>query len=248
MAKTDQVSNAPHPMDRPYPQDQPPLLDARRQISSAAMARRFARLAWLTVAGQALMAAVAWLLPAVSEYRLISDNISELVLGRFGYLQTLAFLFVGLTTLGLAYTLHKLTGGAPGARIGTLLVGVYGAGAILVAIFPTDRIDMPAQVFAQSPTGIIHVILAMVNFICMIVAMFILSRTFGSIAQFRSLLRPSVLFAASTLALFFAQAEGPLVGLLQRLLVLAISGWMVMVALRIRAVTAWATSEPPTQQ
>lgn len=195
-----------------------------------------ALLAGLAILGQGVLLASAWLLPLVSEYRLIGDNISELVLGRFGFVQTLAFLIGGATTLGLAYAIRKLTAGVAGSFTGSLLVGVYGVGAIVVAIFPTDRVDSAAQVFSQSPTGLVHMLAALVSFLCMIVAMFILARTFGLVPALRSLLRGSVLFAGSTLALFIVQGEGPLVGLLQRLMVLAISGWIVMVALRIRTI------------
>jgi hypothetical protein len=49
-------------------------------------------------------------------------------------------------------------------------------------------------------------------------------------------MRLSVLFPAGTLALFIVQGEGPLVGLLQRLMVAVISGWIIFVALRIRQI------------
>jgi hypothetical protein len=68
--------------------------------------------------------------------------------------------------------------------------------------------------------------------------MFILSWTFARAARWRSLLPWSVFFPAGALALFIVQGEGPLVGLLQRLMVTVISGWLILVAFRVRAITA----------
>jgi hypothetical protein len=58
-------------------------------------ARQLSLLATLAIVGQLALAASALLLPIWSEYGLTGDNISELALGRFGYLQTAAFLAVG---------------------------------------------------------------------------------------------------------------------------------------------------------
>jgi hypothetical protein len=75
----------------------------------------------------------------VSEYGVVRDHVSELTLGRFGFVQTAAFLMAGLGTLGLAVAIRRLTAGSRGSLTGSLLVGMYGAGAVLSAIFPTDR-------------------------------------------------------------------------------------------------------------
>jgi hypothetical protein len=91
-------------------------------------------LATLAIAGQLVLLASALLLPIWSQYSLIRDNISELALGRYGFLQTAAFVLAGLGTLALAFVIRQLTKGSWGSRVGSLLVGVYGAGAILSAV------------------------------------------------------------------------------------------------------------------
>jgi hypothetical protein len=197
-------------------------------------------LASLAILGQVILFASAWLLPIFSEYRLIGDNISELVLGRYGFIQTLAFLVAGLGTLGLAFAIRKLTQGAWGSLLGSLLVGLYGLGAILVAIFPTDRVDTATDVWAQSTTGMIHMLAALFSFLGMIIAMFILTRTFALLPAWRSLARRLVYIQAIALALFIVQGEGPLAGLLQRLMVAVISGWIILVALRVRKIVSSA--------
>jgi hypothetical protein len=136
----------------------------------------------------------------------------------------------------LAFAIRQLTKGAWGSFVGSLLVGIYGVGAILVAIFPTDRIDSPDEVWSQSPLGMIHLIVSIVSFLCIIVGMFVLSGTFSRESRWRSLLPWSVFFPAVTVPLFVVQSEGPLVGLLQRLMVAVISAWLIMVALRVRSI------------
>lgn len=184
------------------------------------------------------MLASALLLPLVSEFSLISDNISELVLGRFGWVQTVAFIIAGIGTLALAYALRHLTIGLWGSGFGSLLVAVYGAGALVVAIFPTDRVNDPGDLASLSTTGVIHTGAALISFVCMIIAMFVLTRTFRLDDRWRPLTPWIVLLPAAALSLLFVQSEGPWVGLMQRLLVGVISVWMIIVAIRIRVIAA----------
>src|SRR5574338_214857 len=104
-------------------------------------AARFVMLATVAIVASLFLLASAWLLPMVSEFTVIGDNISELVLGQFGVIQTLAFLFSGIATVGLAYAIWRFTAGSRGSVTGSLLVALNGIGLILIAFFPTDRID-----------------------------------------------------------------------------------------------------------
>ena len=205
-----------------------------------------AQLAGLAILGQVILLASAWLLPLVSEYSLASDYISELALGRYGFIQTFASLVAGAGTLGLAYAIRQLTKGTWGSFAGPLLVGVFGLGAILVALLPTDRVDTLMDVWTQSTTGMIHTFVSVISFPGMIIGMFILTRTFGLLPAWRSLMRVSVFFPAGSLGLLVLQGPGPLGGLLQRLLVTVICGWIILVALRVRKMvssTELATSD-----
>jgi hypothetical protein len=205
--------------------------------------QRLSLLTVLAIIGQVILLASAWLLPVVSEYSLVGDNISELVLGRYGFIQTVAFVIAGLGTLGLAFAIRQLTVGSWGSLIGSVFVAINGAGTFLVAFFPTDRIDSPADLESLSTTSMIHIALALVSFLSIIVGMFVLTWTFRRQARWRSFSPWSVLFAAGALSLLFVQTQGPLVGLMQRLLVATIAICLVLVALRVRSIAApWATS------
>jgi hypothetical protein len=200
--------------------------------------RPLPQFAIFAVVGQLILLASAWLLPAVSEYHLVGDNISELAIGQYRFLQTLAFVVSGLGVLALAYAIHRLTAGIRGSLLGSVFIALYGLGALVVAIFPTDRIDTKADVWSQSTTGWIHSISAFVAYLSVITGMLILTWTFARDARWRSLVVGSALLAGAALALLFVQTEGPWIGLMQRLLITAISGWLIVVALRARTIAA----------
>jgi hypothetical protein len=67
--------------------------------------------------GLGFFAATALLLPLISEYSLTADYISELVIGRYGYLQTAAFFAAGLGTLALAVGVREATNRSWGTRL-----------------------------------------------------------------------------------------------------------------------------------
>ena len=206
--------------------------------------KRLSQLALFAVLGQVLLLATAWLLPTASEYRLVGDNISELALGRYGFVLTVAFVVSGLGVIGLSYAIRRSTVRSRASLLGSLLIGVYGIGALAVAIFPTDRINSPTDVWTQSTTGWIHSLTALVSYLSAIIGMFILTWTFARHARWRSLVVWSALLAGAALALLFAQSEGPWVGLMQRLLIIAISGWLILVAFRVRSIAT--TGQTPT--
>lgn len=214
----------------------------REESNSWRRLRIIMLLAVLGVAGHAFSTAVAWLLPFVSEYTLIGDNISELAIGRYGYLQTAGFLAAGMGTLAIAVGIRQATSGTWGSRVGSLLVGLFGASAILVAILPTDRIDAPADVQSLTTAGTIHIVVALASFVCGIASMFVLSRTFKRDPRWRALWPVSLALAFVASVVFFLQSEGPWVGLYQRTFVGTITLWLILVAFRLRSIARGVTN------
>lgn len=204
--------------------------------------QRWFILATLAIIGKIIMLTSAWLLPFASEFSLISDHISELVLGSYGFVQTAAFVISGLTTLGLAFAIRKFTIRLWPSLIGSILVGIYGIGGILAAIFPTDRVDSAADLETLSKVGAIHVGVAIIAILSMVVGMFILTWNFRRQVNWQPFIVGFVLCSGSTLALFFAQTQGHLAGLMQRLLITAISLWLILVAVRVRLIAALYTN------
>ena len=202
-------------------------------------------LARLAIGAQIVFLASVLLLPSVSEYSLVGDHVSELALGRYGVVQTAAFVVVGLGTLGLAFAVRTLTRDLGGSLVGSLLIALNGAGAIVVAVFPTDRIDRSADVWSQTTTGLIHAGVSIASFLCVVVGMLVLTWTFARGARWRSLTPWSGLLASGALALLFVQAEGPRVGLMQRLHVGVIAAWMIVVAARVHSLAASERTDTP---
>ena len=122
-----------------------------------------------------ILLAGAWLLAMVSEYGLVGDTISELVLGRYGFVITAALALAGVGTIALAVALRRLTVGVRGSLLGSALMGLYGAGAILSALFPTEPVATPADVWSQGTTGTVHLWVSLISFPAMIAGMFILT-------------------------------------------------------------------------
>lgn len=206
--------------------------------------KNLALLALLVIGSKIAFLIVAWLLPALSQFTLLGDTISELAIGRYGSFQTAAFIYSGLGSIGLAYAIRKMTAKSKKSLIGSLLIAIYGAGAILSAFFPTDRVNSPTDWETLSATGAIHVMIALVSFLCVIIGMITLTWTFRNQAKWKALARlPAVLFSCGAFSLIFAQSQGPLGGLMQRLLVTVISGWLILVAIRARRIATTARKQ-----
>src|SRR5215208_8023611 len=89
-------------------------------------ARRLQLIAAGAIVGLAFFSATALLLPLVSEYSLTADYISELAIGRYGFLQTAAFFAAGVSSLALAVGIRVATKGSWGSRVGSIFIALYG--------------------------------------------------------------------------------------------------------------------------
>jgi hypothetical membrane protein len=92
-------------------------------------------------------------LPLVTEYSFTADYISELAIGRYGYLQTAAFFVVGGSSLALAVGIRETTKGSWGSCIGSAFFGLYGLGGVLVGMFPTDEVDAAGRIVSPTSVG-----------------------------------------------------------------------------------------------
>ena len=224
-----------------YRSESPQLAAEQTQPTSPAQMQRLYLIATAGIVGQVILLASAWLLPLVSESNIVNDTISELALGRYGLVLTLAFVLSGLGVLGLAYAIRQLTTGAWGSVAGSLLLAIYGVGAILSAFFPTDRIDSASDLAALSTTGMIHSTVALVSFVSAVAGMVILAWTFSKAARWRSLLPWAAVLATGGVSLMLGQIVEPLspwAGLLQRLLVTIIAAWLIAAALRVHKIAS----------
>jgi hypothetical protein len=188
-------------------------------------------LALVALFGPLFYVASAMLLPFFSEYGFV-DLISELALGRYGFVQTVAFFALGLSSLALAFGIRQTTRGSWGSRAGSYLIGVWGIGEFIAGGF----------------TGALHVIGVLGGFLCVVVAMFVLSRTFKRNNRWQSHWPLSLVLAAAALGTFFLAGVGPRAveweGIYQRVFVGTLILWLVLAAVRLRLIAAEASNAP----
>jgi hypothetical protein len=208
-----------------------PLAKAKTvsSVNTREKARTLELLATVAIVGLAFFAVIASLLPLISEYTLTADTISELAIGRFGYLQTVAFFAAGLGTLALAWGIREVTKGSWGSSLGSTLVGLYGVGIVLA--------------------GLVHIVVSVLAFVLSIVGVFVLSRTFKRDARWRAFWPWSLALAFTALVGFImlAISEGAWIGLIERIFLGTVFLWQVLVAFRIRSISKGASAEHPSR-
>ncbi|CAA9581018.1 MAG: hypothetical protein AVDCRST_MAG18-3136 [uncultured Thermomicrobiales bacterium] len=191
------------------------------------------RLALLGLGGPLAFMAVALLLPAVSEYSLLSDTISELALGRYGAVQTLAFFVAALGSLALTVGLQRTLPRTRGARVGSGLLAIWTLCLALDGLFPIDPLIPGVE---QTPTGLIHLGAALVAFVSLLLAIFVLSFAFRRSDRWQRFFPWSFALGIAALIAFFLPSEGGRAGLYQRIFVGIVILWLALVALRLRAI------------
>lgn len=117
---------------------------------------------------------------------------SLLVLGEYGWLQTINFLLYGVLVTLFAFGVRYATKGKPGGTWAPLFVGIYGIGCFVVGLAPTDpAFGFPVgtnTVFegyaSISQSAQIHGIAGSIGFTAIAIAGFILARYFASLGEY----------------------------------------------------------------
>lgn len=169
-------------------------------------------------------------------YDPIQRTISELAIGPFGFLQTSAFVVLGLSLLALQHALAHHLRHTVTARIALALIALCGVASFLAAAFPTNL-----KGAVMTAAGEVHESVAVFGYAGLIVAMILLSLHFRHDARWRSFFAPSsglaVVGAAASIAMG-ATSGGDLSGLTQRIMVVPLLLWVLLTALRVRTLPA----------
>ncbi len=136
------------------------------------------RLYWISIVGVILYVALDAIVQSLPpHYSPTRGAESDLVVGPYGYIMTINFLNRGVLSLAFVYSFVKtldLTGAPRRSFLsGCYLISAWGVGALLLAIFPTDVPALP-----MSGHGAIHLLVAIIAFICGGLGTFVLSRHF----------------------------------------------------------------------
>ncbi|MDA4122504.1 MAG: DUF998 domain-containing protein [Thaumarchaeota archaeon] len=185
-------------------------------------------------------------------YNPISQAESDLAVGPYGYIMTLNFVNRGLLSLVFVYALSMvlLEEGESRRSLGLSLLAVWGLGALLLAIFPTDVPATPV-----SGHGAIHLLVAAVAFLAGAFGTVALSQEFHRLDSLKGIAQPAkliadlaVVFALVTLGLGFIvkRLADQIGGLDERIFLGLVLLWMTLVSvhlLRSRKVAAGTVAQ-----
>ena len=160
--------------------------------------------------------------------------ISDYAVGRYGWVMTTWFLAMSCGCLMLLLGLVRSGPNLIAARIGTFLLGVASIGLVVSAIFPTD-VRLP-----ETPSGEIHYVSFLVNIGSLLVAIMLLSVSFGSQPRWRPYRRTALTLAGlvvlAAVLQFLTLRKGAPYGLANRLAVTVLIAWLLATSIRLRAV------------
>ena len=123
---------------------------------------RFFLISILGIVLYVILDAVAQILPP--HYSPIRQAESDLAIGKYGFIMTINFVNRSLLSLAFIFGFLQMLdlAGVPRQkfRAGTILLGIWAVGALLLAAFPTDVPSTPVSLH-----GAIHLIVALIAFI-----------------------------------------------------------------------------------
>ena len=181
-------------------------------------------------AGMATFPAVVAGLGALrhDDYHPVRQAMSELALGRGGWLMTVAFCTMGVGTFLLALALRR----SAGALVAPSLLALAGALDFVSAAFHTD----PTGTATATAHGRIHDAAGIATFLLFVAAIWVCAFSFRRSPRWRAFAAPTAAWAAAAVATFFlipALGDGRF-GLAQRIFVATWLSWSLVVALRAR--------------
>jgi hypothetical protein len=159
------------------------------------------------------------------QYHPLSQAVSELALGRDGWLMAIAFCSLATGTLFLASMLRRLD---TLPRVAPFLIALSGALSYVSAFVHADG---PR---GTTTHGQIHQAVGVVTFVLMISGMFALIRPFRRDPRFRALATPTFVWALAAVAGFFLIpiSGAAYFGVAQRIFLTIVLSWALTVSTR----------------
>jgi hypothetical membrane protein len=160
-------------------------------------------------------------------YSHVSDFISTLgsVGAPYAFLQQLNFGIFGGSILALAAGIHFWFDDGRKPRVSTALLGVFGSGVLLAAVFPEN----PAA--PDSVTDTLHTIVSIVAFLAGVSAVSLVTRRLGAedrwpTYRYEPAVTPVVVLMTFVVSVSTVIIESPLLGLTQRVFIGVMSLWV----------------------
>lgn len=152
-------------------------------------------LSFITVIGVGIFAAAEIVQPFYRTDRALSDAYSSYASGKYGFVQTFAFVALSVGSFALSLGLSFLGSASADWRSGVTLLTVWSTGVLVAAIFPMEGGALPAS-------ANIHSLASMLSFLAIIASMLLFSRAFGRNMKWQRFGFSSWVFALSGAASF----------------------------------------------
>lgn len=175
------------------------------------------------------------------DFNWLSTAVSEHSRTPHGWIQITTFIVVGLLFVIFSRGIAEELRNVPGSRTGPWMVGIIGVCLILSGPFVTD----PGGVVMSSPGatwhGVVHGIVGAIAFTLMPLSCFVFYRRLRSQPAWSSFARWSltvcfvIIFGIVLLKLAQLGVMHGLLGLFQRVLLVAYFGWIFVLALKLHA-------------
>jgi hypothetical protein len=171
-------------------------------------------------------------------YHPLSEAVSELALGRGGWLMFVAFSALATGTLCAAAMLRRTTQ----SRAVPILLAVAGGLSYVSAVFHAD-----GEHAGTTLHGEIHQTAGIVTFILIVAAMFAGAHTFRRDERWTSLTSATLACATVAVVAFFLTPAvgGAYFGLVQRVFLADALGWLLLVAIHGRRLAVYGHERSP---
>jgi hypothetical protein len=175
------------------------------------------------------------------DFNWLSTAVSEHSRPPHGWIQITTFIVVGLLFVIFSGGIAKELRDVPGSRTGPLMIGIIGVCLILSGPFVTDPGGVVMGSSGATWHGAVHGIVGAIAFTLMPLSCFVFYRRLRSQSGWSSFARWSLtvcfIIIVGIVLLKFAQlgVMHGLLGLFQRVLLVAYFGWIFALALRLHA-------------
>jgi MFS family permease len=201
---------------------QPKPKNARRWLATAAMAG---------VASYIAIDVVLQFLPP--HYSVLHDAESNLAVGPFGWIMNLNFLGRGVTTLCAIAAINRVGHASGLRRGGVFLLAVGGVCSAILAFFPTDVVPGSGLV-AVTTAGTVHLFVAGLGFLAALAGILLLTGWMRTVRElqgtYRAALTLAIITALGLVLLGLSATLGSaFLGLAERVCLLGVLGWVVVI-------------------
>ena len=163
-------------------------------------------------------------------YNAVTDFVSELSRGELGWLQIANFLFLALSMLVFAAGIRWGVRRGPGSAAGAVIFAIVGASLIVSGTFVTDAHTSAVK----TTTGMIHDLAALPVFGGVVAACFVFARRYHGAMRIYSI--ATGIFVVVSFVLIFAVGSAlDIIGIMQRVTIIAGWTWITVLALLLRA-------------